>query len=218
MTQEDPPRFASIWVQQSGPVVEARHNLTSDQHQQAVSDFFNGGFRPACVSGYVIDGKAHFASIWVKEDGPAMWERHNETTEQFQQACEELYPQGFFPVSISGYTVDNDPRFATIWTQADPEMRIDFRINQDLTGYTDVARVFGEHSVRPVSVASYPVGDGIRFAATWKLHTTSAWYYSLNKTHDDHQLVVNKWFGKGYRPVFIAAIPSTVYRACIPFG
>ncbi|WP_251096523.1 hypothetical protein [Streptomyces sp. Caat 7-52] len=52
MTQAGAAKFASVWLQQGGPAVEARHNLTSDQHQQTVNDLVGRGFRPICVSGY----------------------------------------------------------------------------------------------------------------------------------------------------------------------
>ncbi|MGW3209207.1 hypothetical protein, partial [Streptomyces sp. NPDC001135] len=100
MAQAGAARFASVWFQQGGPAVEARHNLTSDQHQQTVNELFGRGFRPIWVSGY--GNEPRFASIWLQEDGPAVEARHNLTSDQHQETVNELFGRGFRPICVSG--------------------------------------------------------------------------------------------------------------------
>ncbi|MFK0022838.1 hypothetical protein [Streptomyces sp. NPDC090798] len=42
-------RFASIWVKQGGPAVQARHNQTLQEVLQTSQDMLSTGFRPISV-------------------------------------------------------------------------------------------------------------------------------------------------------------------------
>ncbi|MDQ4031647.1 MAG: trypsin-like peptidase domain-containing protein, partial [Actinomycetota bacterium] len=78
--------FASVF-EQGGPAFVGRHNLTSEEHQQAVEQFASQGFRLTCVSGYTVNGQPRFASVF-EQGGPAFVGRHNLTSEEHQQAVE----------------------------------------------------------------------------------------------------------------------------------
>lgn len=96
-------RYASIWVQSTGPAMVARHNLTAAQHQQTVKELFARGFRPTCVNGYSVNGQDRYASIWEKKGGPALETRHTLNSTQYQQTFDQLLSEGFCPLQVSGY-------------------------------------------------------------------------------------------------------------------
>jgi hypothetical protein len=107
--------YAAIWEQRDDFAWQARHGLTSEQYQQAFDELLDQGFRPVCVSGYGVDGQDLYAAIWEQRDGSAWQARHGLTSEQYQQAFDELVGQGFKLTHISGYGVDAQDLYAAIW-------------------------------------------------------------------------------------------------------
>ena len=77
-------RFASIWEKSPGPSWEARHDLTSDQHNALFAVLPAQGFRPVSISGYEKAGAPRFASLWQKVSGPALMARHGMTAAEYQ--------------------------------------------------------------------------------------------------------------------------------------
>ena len=114
---ESSARFAAVWQQDGGPSFVARHDLNADQYQQAFDEIVGQGFRLTCVNGYVVDGQERFAAVWEQDGGPGFAARHNLTSDQYQQAFDELVGQGFRLTCVSGYVVGGQERFAAIWQQ-----------------------------------------------------------------------------------------------------
>jgi len=112
-------RYAGIWEQRPGPSWHARHGLSSDQYQQTFNELVGQGFRPVSVSGYEVDGQDRYAAIFEQREGPAFAARHGLSSDQYQQAFDELVGQGFRPVQVSGYSVNGEARFAAIFEQGD---------------------------------------------------------------------------------------------------
>jgi hypothetical protein len=61
--------YATVWEQSPGPPWEARHGLTSDEHNRLFQTLPSHGFRPISVSGYDRGGQPRFASLWQKSPG-----------------------------------------------------------------------------------------------------------------------------------------------------
>jgi hypothetical protein len=95
--------YAAIFEQNDGRSWAARHGLTSQQYQQAFDDFVRQGFRPVRVSGYSVGGQDRYAAIFERTSGPAWAARHALTSDQYQQAFNELLTEGFRLVQVNGY-------------------------------------------------------------------------------------------------------------------
>jgi Bacterial tandem repeat domain 1 len=112
------PRYAAIFEPASGVGFAARHGLTSDQYQQAFNDLVGQGFRLTYVSGFNVGGTDRYAAIWEQSAGPGFAARHGLTSDQYQQAFDELVGQGFRLTHVSGYSVNGEARYAAIWEQS----------------------------------------------------------------------------------------------------
>ena len=96
----------------------ARHNLTSEQYQEAFNDYVdNHGMQLIDVSGYGSSAPL-FGALWVKTASPPAWQaRHQLTADDYKAAFNELTAQGFNPVLVNGYATPAGPRFACIFQQ-----------------------------------------------------------------------------------------------------
>jgi hypothetical protein len=111
--------YSAIWEQTDGLLWQARHGLTSEEHQQVFDELTAQGYRLTAVSGYGVDGDVYYASIWEQVDGPPWQARHGLTSEEHQQVFDELTAQGYRLTAVSGYAVDGDVYYASIWEQVE---------------------------------------------------------------------------------------------------
>ena len=111
-------RYAAIWDKSDGPAFQARHGLTSDQYQQTFDDLVGQCFRPTCVSGYSVGGEPRYAAIFEPASGVGFAARHGLTSDQYQQAFNDLVGQGFRLTYVSGFNVGGTDRYAAIWEQS----------------------------------------------------------------------------------------------------
>ena len=105
------PEFAvGTWI--------ARHNLTSEQYQEAFNDYVgNHGMLLMDVSGYGTVTPL-YAALWVKTASPPAWQaRHGLTAADYQNTFNQLTSQGYHPVLVNGYATAAGPRFACIFQQ-----------------------------------------------------------------------------------------------------
>jgi hypothetical protein len=115
----------SSWEFQEGAWV-ARHGLTSAQYQAAFDDLVgNQGMQLLDVSGYGVNGQDFYAALWAKHAGAPGWAaRHGMTSAQYQQAFDQLTAQGFHPVLVNGYTVNDQDRYAAIFQKGNVALRV----------------------------------------------------------------------------------------------
>jgi len=95
--------YAAIFEQSDGPAWAARHGLTSDQYQQTFDELVGQGFRPVRVSGYSVGGEDRYAAIFEQSDGRTWAARHGLSSDQYQQAFNELLTERLRLVQINGY-------------------------------------------------------------------------------------------------------------------
>jgi hypothetical protein len=110
-------RLSSIFTNDTFPRV-SYSNLTSEQLQQVFVEWRGKGYRPIGVSGYETAGTTRYAAVYAQDSAVEHWEtRHNLTPAQYQQLAERLTPQGYHPLVISGFAVNGELRYATIWVK-----------------------------------------------------------------------------------------------------
>ena len=96
-------RFAALWERRTEVNWIGRHAMTASQYQAAFDQAVQAGYHLVSVCGYSDTGIARYAAIW--HDGAVgNWQaRHAIDAAGYQQAFEELVPQGYRPVVVSGY-------------------------------------------------------------------------------------------------------------------
>jgi hypothetical protein len=110
-------RFAAVWEQSAGISWRAAHGIDASQYQQLFDQLVPQGFRPIVVSGYSAQGTDRFAVLYEQHEGPAFVARHGIDAAQYQQLFDEFVPQGYRPVSVSGYSSNGVDRFAAVLEQ-----------------------------------------------------------------------------------------------------
>ena len=96
-------RYADIWEKGDGQIFEGRHRLTAARYQQTFDDLAAKGYRPRCVSGYVLNGEDRYAAVWEQTDSPVYEARHRLSDAQYQQTFDQLAARGYVLKWISGY-------------------------------------------------------------------------------------------------------------------
>jgi hypothetical protein len=64
-----------------------------------------------------VAGEVRYAAIWEQRAGPPQQARHGLTPQQYQQTFTQLVGQGYRLVTVSGYAVAGEVRYAAIWEQ-----------------------------------------------------------------------------------------------------
>jgi hypothetical protein len=115
-TVDNVPYYAAIWVQQTGPVLIARHGMSAATYQSEFNTNAINGYRLSLVSGYTINGEAHYAAIWEKLTGLPPWEAsHGHDSPGYQQVYLDYVRQGFRPIVVSGFSVAEQDHYVSIW-------------------------------------------------------------------------------------------------------
>jgi len=111
---------AVIFEQSSGPPRIAKLGLTSDQYQQTFNQLTAPAqsYRLVDVSGYDINGQAHYAAIFEQSSGPAWVSFHGLTSDQYQQTFTQWTGQGYRLLHLSGYSINGQAQYAVIFEQS----------------------------------------------------------------------------------------------------
>lgn len=189
--------FATVWEQSSGPGWIARHDQTSDAHNELFNTLPAQGFRPIVVSGYESAGEARFASLWQQVGGPEFRARHGMTGLELQAEFDAL-PQDFRPVDVSGYTVGGEVRFAAIWERSSVR---EWAARHGMTGtqYQQNFEHFRDHGLHPLRVSGYDVGGQVQFAAIWIEGPAVTWSSRHHLPASQYQAEFQAMVGRGFR-------------------
>jgi hypothetical protein len=158
--------YAAIWEKEEGPAWVARHGLSPSQYQQEFNKYAEEGVRLKRISGYARQGKARYAAIWEKEEGPAWVARHGLSPSQYQQALDTYVQQGYRPVNVSCYNVDGNARYAAIWEQRSGPHWV-ARHGLTASQYQQAFDTYLQQGYRLVNVSGCNVGGNARYAAIW---------------------------------------------------
>ena len=160
-------RYAGIFEQRDGPAWQAQLAVPEDK-LPALSDELSGqGYRMLDVSGFDTQEGPLFATVWEQSDGPD-WQSHPAlTASEIRMLSEKLSRQGFRPLRVSGYCVESQARYASIWEQAENvqwRVRVDMRKDE----YARTDKEFAEKGYGKVQLSELHVGDEPRYAVIWQ--------------------------------------------------
>jgi hypothetical protein len=196
-------RYAGIWRKDAGPSFHAHHGMTAEQYQQTFDQMVAQGFRPVVVSGDEANGADAFAAIFEKRDGPAFAARHGLTSDQYQQAFDELTGQGFRPINVSGYTLNGEARYAAIFEQRDGPA---FAARHGLTA-AQYQQTFDEltgQGFRPRDVSGFGLGGEAHFAAIFEQDGGPAFAARHGLSADQYQQAFDELTGQGMVPTVVS--------------
>jgi CubicO group peptidase (beta-lactamase class C family) len=106
--------YAVIFDHSSGPEWQVRHNLDSQQFQQAFNNLVAQGFRLVEISGYDAGGD-RYAALFEKTGGPAWFARNGVSDAWYQNVFDNLHYSGGQPLFVSAFSSGNAGKLNVIW-------------------------------------------------------------------------------------------------------
>ena len=200
-------RFAAIWEPDDVPAV-ARHGINSATYQNLVDTLGPQGYRPLHICGYSEGRDARFATVWSKADGPPWIARHNLTAAEYQSAFDSYTSVGYRPISISGYAIDGQARYAAIWEQSSGP---DWIARHGLTR-AQYQQLFSELPAQgyvPVQVGGYRVNVDVLFTAVWQRLDNIQWEAHHAMTTLQYQQKFDQMQAAGKRLVWVSGYSDT---------
>lgn len=160
-------RFAAIWEKVNGPPLRARHGMTSAEYQTEFLDNKADGYRCVHVDGYRSNGSDRYAAIWLKDGGTFPRAHHGHSPEDYQQAVEDNFAEGFRPVQISAWGAGNSAKFASLWVKTGGQP---LWMRHHMNGQQYQAEVENFHytGYRLRQVCGYSVQGEGRFLGVWE--------------------------------------------------
>ena len=222
-------RFEGVWEKQTGPPMEARHNLTAEAFQQTFDTLTRQGFRLVHINGYTSGGPALYAAIFEKSPGVPWMARHGMTAAAYQAAFDQAGKDGYRLRLVSGFQVGGQPHYAAIWEKAAGPPRL-ARHGVPDAWYQNLFDNCYYQGYTPVYVNAFTSAPGGRMNVIWEntnftagdlayIHKTMQDYLAANKvpgaaiaiTRDD-RLVYAAGFGFANRETGEEAGPTSLFR------
>ncbi|KAG7284525.1 hypothetical protein NEMBOFW57_010900 [Staphylotrichum longicolle] len=127
--------------------------------------------------------------------------RHGLTSAQYQSVFNSFVSSGYRLTYVSGYSYNNDARYAAIWEKSVPYA---WTARHGLTSaqYQQAFDSNVAQGYRPKHVDGYAVGNMAYFAAIWDKSPApgnGAWVARHGLTSAQYQAEVDKWVGQGFR-------------------
>ncbi|KAM7197760.1 hypothetical protein V8F20_006433 [Naviculisporaceae sp. PSN 640] len=191
------PRFAAIW-EQTNENTEwvARHGLDAAGYQAAFNQYANQGFRLKLVNGYTVNNTVRYAAIWDKSYFDGAWvARHGLTNAQYQSAFDQYVGQGYKLVHVSGYTENNQPRFAAIWHRLNRPGSESWVARHGLTkdAYWREFNNLLNQGYRLINISPYVVNNVEYFAAIWDTSKIPYWGSHHDLTSSQYQTAFDQY-------------------------
>jgi len=144
-----------------------------------------------------------YAGIWLQDPGHTWEARHGLTSDQYQQAFDDLVGRGYRLTRVSGYSVGGHDRYAAIWDKSDGPA---FQAHHGLTS-DQYQKTFDElvrQGFRPTCVSGYSVGGDPRYAAIFEPAAGIGFAARHGLTADQYQQAFNDLVGKGFRLTYVS--------------
>jgi CubicO group peptidase (beta-lactamase class C family) len=160
-------RYVAIWVKSGGPAWQAKHGMTPAEYQTEFNKWVGQGYRLSHISGYAVNNQDRYAAIWEKTGGPAWQAKHGMTSAQYQAEFDKWVGQGYRLTVVSGYSVNNQPRYAAIWEKKSGP---GWYARHDLTSpqYQGEFNNFYYQGFALKQVSGFTIGNSDRYAAIWE--------------------------------------------------
>jgi len=187
-----------------GPRWVARHGLSSSEYQSEFEEHVGNGYRLTDVGGYGVDGQARYAAIWEKRGGPAWIARHGLTASEYQNVVDRFVDEGYRVSHVSGYSVDDRSRYATIMEKGGGPAWV-ARHGLSSSEYQDEFEEHVGNGHRLVHVSGHGVDGQARYAAIWEKRGGPAWVARHDLTASQYEDADETFTGRGYRPAQVSA-------------
>jgi hypothetical protein len=187
---------------------EARHNLTTAQHQKTFNELSKKGYRAICFSVYSHNKDFNVASLWVKDGANFGWVgKTGMTAVTFQKEFDANVKRGLRALQIQGYPAGKETHFAAIFV-ADGNKTWVARHHINAADYQRMFDEWPKKGYRPLSISAYPAGSETRFAMTFVKDGVSVDSEARHGlTAAQYQAEFTRLSKLGYRPLQVCGYP-----------
>ncbi|KAK3361546.1 hypothetical protein B0T24DRAFT_110395 [Lasiosphaeria ovina] len=129
---------------------------------------------------------------------PPWTAQHGLTSAGYQSTYDTLVRGGYHLTFASGYTYNNDPRFAAIWEKSATAA---WATHHGMTSaqYQSLFNTYTAQGYRPRLVNGYTVSNSARFIAIWDKSPTPGWIARHGLSSAQYQAAFDSFVGQGYR-------------------
>lgn len=198
-------RYAAVFEKTpNAPAWVARNSLSSAEYQTEFDKYTAQGYRLVQVSGYTVNNQDRYAVIFEKTANPPAWVAgHNMTSAEYQSEFNKYTAQGYRPVDISVYTVNNQDRYAAIFEKTANAPAWAASHGMTTAEYQSKFNEYTAQGYRLTKVSGYSLNGQDRYAAIWEKSGSGAWVTNHGMTSQEYQDEFERYFYQGYRPVWI---------------
>lgn len=194
-----------VFGQEVGGVVDA-------DYSSAWNHWKDLGYAPVNLSGVEKSGAAtRYSGLWHKDPSIANWtSKRGLTATAYQTLWEQLIGQGYRVLDLDAHVVSGTPYYDAIWIREQGGSK-GFKSHRILTLAQLDAKMaeYAGQRLRPIRVNGYRVGSQTYYAAVWVADGLTDFGYKRDLTSADYASWWTFYKNAGYRPVDIAAYPTS---------
>jgi CubicO group peptidase (beta-lactamase class C family) len=135
------------------------------------------------------------AQVWVA--------RHGMSSAKYQEEFDKYTKQGYRLTVVSGYEVNNQPRYAAIWEKSSGPAWV-ARHGMSPAKYQEEFDKFVQQGYRLTRVSGYTVGGKDFYAAIWEKTSGPAWVARHGMSSSAYQQEFDKYVYQGYKLVEVS--------------
>jgi N-acyl-D-amino-acid deacylase len=168
-TEDRVTRFASLWLRDGRTYGwEAYRGVEAGSLSAHINDRKAKAYRPAQLQGYAVSGGGvSFFTLNETDNGAAWVSRIEMTTQQLEQLVAAGRVSKYRPISLSGYTVGKEVRFAAILFRDNPELRWQVEYELPAQEFRQRNDHWTSRGYRPLLISGYEQEGESRYLAVW---------------------------------------------------
>lgn len=196
-------RFAALGIKgRNQKEKKAHHGLSTQKLEEKIKQYASEGFQPVAISGYEQNETSRFAVIWEKLDQGNHIVRHSLSDQELLTTLEKLKHQGYAPIKMDGYTLNNQPVHAGIWAKQ-TTTAWEVTCNISIIEFPKILADFSSRGFRLLDLCGFTINDKPFYHALWLKERDSAWIAQYHVTPAEIQKAAKKMAADKYQLVNI---------------
>ena len=188
----------------------AVHGVNNKGFQKWFNETANAGYRVTFLQGYQHEGTTLFAAVAIKDGNNHPFEVRNDISDAtLKRFTDEFTGLGYRVSCLTGYYVDDQLRFAAVWTKGEKQGAWKAANKADGEQYQTLFDHFTGQQLMPTFLNGYKGDDGKpRLGVVFEKGTAETCIARHGLSGADYQKVINEESGKGLRPIALTVYPG----------
>ncbi len=158
--------YATIWSASASIPSRVLYGLSETQLEKENKKQKSEGYQLGYLTGYNANGKEAYAAIWHKQKNTGLLIHYGLDLKALKDKYQELQPQGYQLVRISGHGIKGQSKYTVSWSRADNPNQ---RLGVDMTeaAYAEQSAELKARGYGLTYVAGFQVAGAEKYAAVW---------------------------------------------------